>query len=68
MAWYGFEKADWLRMQGTYRAIRERLGTREGLLLPLKQSPEGTFAICSFWETEFLALGGGTLAEAQAMF
>jgi GH15 family glucan-1,4-alpha-glucosidase len=30
--------------------------------------PEGTFAICSFWETEFLALGGGTLAQAQEMF
>jgi GH15 family glucan-1,4-alpha-glucosidase len=69
MAWYGFEKADSPRMQGTYRAIRQRLGTREGLLYRYETDPpEGTFAICSFWEIEFLALGGGTLAEAQAMF
>jgi GH15 family glucan-1,4-alpha-glucosidase len=69
MSWYGFEKPDSLRMQGTYRAIRQRLGTRDGLLYRYETfPPEGTFAICSFWESEFLALGGGTLAEAQEMF
>ncbi len=69
MSWYGFEKAESPRMQGTYRAIRQRLGTRDGLLYRYEAfPPEGTFAICSFWETEFLALGGGTLAEAQEMF
>jgi GH15 family glucan-1,4-alpha-glucosidase len=69
MAWYGFERADSPRMQGTYRAIRQRLGTSEGLLYRYETYPrEGTFAICGFWETEFLALGGGTLGEAQEMF
>jgi GH15 family glucan-1,4-alpha-glucosidase len=69
MTWYGFGKADSPRMQGTYRAIRQRLGTPAGLLYRYETDPpEGTVAICSFWETEFLALGGGTLAEAQEMF
>jgi GH15 family glucan-1,4-alpha-glucosidase len=69
MSWYGFEKADSARMQGTHRAIRERLATPEGLLYRYEtKTHEGTFAICSFWEAEFLALGGGTLAEAKEKF
>jgi GH15 family glucan-1,4-alpha-glucosidase len=30
--------------------------------------PEGAFAICSFWEAEYLALGGGSVAEARSLF
>jgi len=30
--------------------------------------PEGAFAICSFWEAEYLALGGGSLAQAHTLF
>ena len=69
ISWYGFEEASSERMRGTYKAIRQRLGTDSGLLYRYwRQHPEGTFAICSFWEAEYLALGGGTLEEAQNLF
>jgi len=56
-------------MRATYRAIRQHLATPEGLLFRYqRQKPEGTFAICSFWEAEYLAMGGGTLEEAQQLF
>jgi GH15 family glucan-1,4-alpha-glucosidase len=68
LSWYGFEKAESSRMQGTYRAIRQNLGTPQGLLYRYKaQPPEGTFAICSFWEAEYLALGGGSVADAESL-
>ena len=61
LSWYGFEKPDSQRMRSTYRAIRQSLGTPDGLLYRYCTEPrEGTFAICSFWEAEFLALGGGS--------
>jgi GH15 family glucan-1,4-alpha-glucosidase len=66
MSWYGFEKADSPRMQSTYRAIRQRLATKEGLLYRYEaQAQEGTFAICTFWEAEYLALGGATAQAAR---
>jgi GH15 family glucan-1,4-alpha-glucosidase len=66
MSWYGFEKPDSPRMRSTYRAIRERLGTPEGLLYRSESLPaEGTFAICSFWEAEYLALGGGSIQQTR---
>jgi GH15 family glucan-1,4-alpha-glucosidase len=66
LSWYGFEKADSPRMRSTYRRLRERLSTREGLLYRSELlPPEGTFAICSFWEAEYLALGGGSAREAR---
>jgi GH15 family glucan-1,4-alpha-glucosidase len=69
MSWYGFEKADSPRMQGTHKAIRERLGAPNGLLYRYRTNPpEGAFAICCFWEAEYLALGGGSLEEARALF
>jgi GH15 family glucan-1,4-alpha-glucosidase len=68
LSWYGFEKADSQRMQGTYQKIKERLGTRSGLIYRYESKNEGTFAICSFWEAEFLALGGGSLDEAKQFF
>jgi GH15 family glucan-1,4-alpha-glucosidase len=82
-AWYGFEPAGSDRMKGTYRLIRERLSAGNGLLyryrsergLPAPEaegtpsSPgEGAFGIAGFWGAEYLALGGGTIAEAQEMF
>lgn len=68
LSWYGFEKADSPRMKATYKKLREKLSTPEGLLYRYETQPhEGTFAICSFWEAEFLALGGGTIAEAQSL-
>jgi GH15 family glucan-1,4-alpha-glucosidase len=66
LPWYGFEKADSPRMQATYEAIRKDLGTRDGLLYRYRANPpEGTFAICSFWAAEYLALGGGKSTECR---
>ena len=68
LTWYGFESPDSPRMRSTYRAIRDQLGTPEGLLYRYEAQPqEGTFAICSFWEAEYLALGGGTVQEAHRL-
>lgn len=68
LSWYGFEKADSPRMQATYRAIRQELGTRGGLMYRYRANPpEGTFAICSFWEAEYLALGGGKSDECRQL-
>ena len=55
-------------MRSTYTAIRERLGTPDGLLYRYEKEKEGTFAICSFWEAEYLAMGGGSLDEAHQLF
>ena len=69
MPWYGFERADSQRMKLTYRAVRQRLGTRDGLLYRYARQPaEGAFGICGFWMVEYLALGGGTLREAHDLF
>jgi GH15 family glucan-1,4-alpha-glucosidase len=68
ISWYGFERAGSHRMHATYRALRQRLGTDEGLLDRYeRQGQEGTFAICSFWEAEYLALGGGSIEEARKL-
>jgi GH15 family glucan-1,4-alpha-glucosidase len=68
LSWYGFEKSDSPRMRSTYRAIRRTLGTPEGLLYRYEAQPqEGTFAICSFWEAEYFALGGGSAEEADRL-
>ena len=69
LSWYGFEKAGSPRMRTTYRAIQESLATTNGLLYRYRTEPlEGAFAICSFWEAEYLALGGGPLERAHALF
>jgi GH15 family glucan-1,4-alpha-glucosidase len=66
LSWYGFEKPDAPRMRATYRRLRERLSTPEGLLYRSEDlPPEGTFAICSFWEAEYLALGGGSAQQTR---
>jgi GH15 family glucan-1,4-alpha-glucosidase len=66
-----FAPADSPRLQSTYARIREKLGAGPGLLYRYHDdlSPgEGAFGICCFWAAEFLALGGGTLQEAQEEF
>jgi GH15 family glucan-1,4-alpha-glucosidase len=71
LPWYGFEEASSARMVKTYARIRERLGAGNGLLYRYRtgDSPgEGAFGICGFWAAEYLALGGGTAEEAQALF
>jgi GH15 family glucan-1,4-alpha-glucosidase len=69
-AYHGFESADSPRMQETYARIRERLVPRRGLVYRYEQSKdrhEGAFAVCSFWEVDFLARCG-KLAEAHEVF
>ncbi len=69
LSWYGFEEAGSPRMRGTYRAIQQHLRTKDGLLFRYKRGDsEGAFAICSFWEAEYLAMGGGSLEEARKVF
>jgi GH15 family glucan-1,4-alpha-glucosidase len=71
LAWYGFEDAASRRMQGTYARVVERLGAGRGLFWraeELRRSGEACFGIASFWVADFLARGGGSLAEARAAF
>jgi GH15 family glucan-1,4-alpha-glucosidase len=69
LSWYGFEKANSSRMKSTYRALRQELGAGNGLIYRYKtEANEGAFAICSFWETEYLALGGSSLGDARSLF
>ena len=71
MSWYGFHAPHEPRMRSTFARIRERLAAGRGLLYRYERSlrkREGAFWICSFWAVEHLARGGGTLAEARAMF
>ena len=71
MSKHEFEPADSPRMRTTYKVIREELGAGPGLLYRYRDnlSPgEGAFGICCFWAAEYLALGGGTLEEAEAEF
>jgi len=69
MAYYGFESADSGRMRATYTAIRKALAANDHLIYRYRGGPtEGAFGICSFWEVEYLALGGGTVENAQKLF
>jgi len=71
LPWYGYCRADAPRMRSTWRRIRERLEVRPGLFRRYSGKPtkgEGAFGICSFWAAEYLAVGGGSLAEAQQQF
>jgi GH15 family glucan-1,4-alpha-glucosidase len=68
--YHGFESAASQRMQATYARIRERLVPRRGLVYRYEQSKdrhEGAFAVCSFWEVDFLTRAGKA-AEAQEIF
>jgi GH15 family glucan-1,4-alpha-glucosidase len=71
MAAHRFDAACSRRMQQTHRKIRERLSPAAGLLFRKEQSltmGEGAFGICSFWDVDFLARGGGTWDEAHEAF
>jgi GH15 family glucan-1,4-alpha-glucosidase len=70
LAYHGFEEASSQRMQQTYQRIRDRLCPRLGLMHRNEQSKnrnEGTFAVCSFWEADFLARSG-RVREAHEIF
>jgi GH15 family glucan-1,4-alpha-glucosidase len=71
ISWYGFEDAASERMVKTHARIRQQLGAANGLLYRYRtdDSPgEGAFGICGFWAAEHLALGGGTVEQAEALF
>ena len=71
LPWYGYCDADSPRMLATWRRIRERLSAGGGLFHRYHgalTAGEGAFGICSFWAAEYLALGGGTLEEAEDRF
>jgi GH15 family glucan-1,4-alpha-glucosidase len=68
--YHGFESAGSHRMQQTYACVRERLVPRRGLVYRYEQSRdrhEGAFAVCSFWEVDFL-VRSGKVAEAREVF
>ena len=70
MAYHRFEDASSERMQRTHARIRERLIPRLGLVQRNEQSKdrnEGAFALCSFWEVDFLARSG-RLDEAHEVY
>ncbi len=70
LAYHSFEDASSQRMRQTHERIRERLVPRLGLVYRNERSMnrhEGAFAVCSFWEADFLARGG-KLSEARKVF
>jgi GH15 family glucan-1,4-alpha-glucosidase len=71
LALYNFEDPSSERMRQTHERIRERLVPRPGTMYRDEKSRargEGGFALCSFWEVDYLARGGGTLEEAHEAF
>jgi GH15 family glucan-1,4-alpha-glucosidase len=68
LPYYGFLDASHARMRGTYEEIRRRLSAGPGLFYRNRHFQEGAFAVCSCWAADFLARGGGTLAEAVSVF
>jgi GH15 family glucan-1,4-alpha-glucosidase len=70
LAYHGFEEATSQRLQQTYAQIRRKLVPRAGVVYRNQRSlelHEGAFALCSFWEAEFLARSG-RLYEAREVF
>src|SRR6266536_1996885 len=70
LAYHGFEEPSSQRMQQTYKRIHERLVPKMGLMYRNQHSKdrhEGAFALCSFWEANFLARSG-CLKEATKVF
>lgn len=71
MPLYKFDETSSLRMQQTLKKVTEKLSPAPGLMYRYEKSiqeGEGTFGLCSFWNAEFLASGGGSLQEAHEAF
>jgi GH15 family glucan-1,4-alpha-glucosidase len=71
LALHNFEDPASERMRQTHARIRERLAPAPGVIYRDEKSKargEGGFALCSFWEVDYLARGGATLAEAHEAF
>ncbi|HZZ83060.1 MAG TPA: glycoside hydrolase family 15 protein [Anaeromyxobacteraceae bacterium] len=68
LPWYGYCAPDTPRMRATWRRLSTALSAGGALLYRYPESVdagEGAFGICSFWAVEHLALGGGSLEEAE---
>jgi alpha,alpha-trehalase len=67
---YGYFGSDDVRFRKTYDLLVERLAPRPGAMYRYEQSlgEEGAFVLCAFWAAEYLAMGGGSLDEAVAVF
>lgn len=71
MPLYKFDETSSLRMQQTLKKVTEKLSPAPALMYRYEKSiqeGEGTFGLCSFWNAEFLASGGGSLQEAHEAF
>lgn len=71
MPLYEFDEASSLRMQKTFQRVQEKLSPAPGLIYRYEKSTEegeGAFGLCSFWNAEFLARGGGSFEEAHKAF
>lgn len=70
LSYHGFEEPSSQRMQQTHKRIRKKLCPHPGLVYRNERSltlREGAFALCSFWEADFLARSG-KLQEACEIF
>jgi GH15 family glucan-1,4-alpha-glucosidase len=70
LAYHGFDDATSERMRKTHKRIQEKLVPRTGLVYRNENSlelNEGAFALCSFWEVDFLARAG-KFQEAREFF
>ena len=69
LPWYGYVPAASPRMRSTFARIRRELYAGDGLYRRYHgrwTRGEGAFGICSFWAVEYLAMGGGSLADAES--
>ena len=70
LAYHRFEDAASQRMTKTHKRIRQKLVPRTGLVYRNERSlelREGAFALCSFWEADFLSRTGN-VQEARETF
>jgi GH15 family glucan-1,4-alpha-glucosidase len=66
MARYGFIDARHPRMRSTYARVVQSLRAGAATLYRYAiEPPEGAFAICGFWEVEYLALAGEVVLARQ---
>ncbi|WP_353069919.1 glycoside hydrolase family 15 protein [Tunturibacter empetritectus] len=74
MSFHNFHEASSERLQGTYNRIKNELGAGGSLLYRNRPDgrgtfpEEGAFGICGFWAVEHLAMGGGSLKQAEETF
>ncbi|HEY3450408.1 MAG TPA: glycoside hydrolase family 15 protein [Myxococcales bacterium] len=71
LANYGLIPPSSRRMRSTWEQLRRELGAPGGLLRRYRideSAGEGAFGACGFWAVRYLALGGGTLEEAEGLF